>query len=208
MKVQGVSTLITQELETIVQDCNQAIDPTIDLINIVYRFHIFAVCVNFSSQSATITQRFEQFTTASTIRFYHTIHYLTVTDPSSSLLEDIHQRYHQAFPHKIGFTGLPSQHIIAMIDTRIRQEWDPCTVWHNDNRPSEEEHAQFAQDIAELVQVEYQLEPKVPKWVLDFAITSLSLDPLPSASILANCFEVLAINLGYNALGDTTSSKG
>ena len=69
-------------------------------------------------------------------------------------------------------------------------------MWCNADRPSDRDHIQFAQDIAELAWVEYKRHREVPGWILGFTFNSLSLDPLPSPSVVADCFKVIAISLG------------
>ena len=182
-------------------------DQVIGLIPAVNHFYIFAVCVSLSDRGRAITQGFQQLAIASAERFYRTLHRLTVMDQTSSVLEDIRRRYHKALPHGINFADLPSWHTTTMIDALIRRAWSTRPIWCGHDRPSDYEHIRFAQDIAELSRAEYRRERELPKWILDFAFDSLSLDPLPSASIVANCFEITAINLGCG-VSDTTTSEG
>lgn len=199
-KVRGASTLTTQELEAMVEDGDQTIGTTLDLALALNRFYIFAVCVrvSFSNRGIPITQEFEQLTTTSAGRFYHTLHRLTATDPTSSILEDIRLRYEGDFPRDIDFTVFPYHHTMTMINALIRRDWGPRSTWHDDDRPSGREHIRFARNMAELTQAEYRREQEVPKWFLDFAFDSLSLDPLPPTPVVTECLKIIAINLGCN----------
>lgn len=196
MKAQRISTLIAQELETVVEDGDQAIDPTLDLTLVVDRFYIFAVCVSFGNRAVAITQELKQLITVITARFYCTIHRLSVMDSTSIDLEDVRRRYNKAFPDGVDFRGLPSRHSMIMIDALIGTDRGRRAIWHGSDRPSDHEHIQFARDISQLAQVGYQQRQLVPKWTLDFALNSLSLDPLPSAPVIADCLAIVAVNLG------------
>jgi hypothetical protein len=37
---------------------------------------------------------------------------------------------------------------------------------------------------------------KIPRWILHFAFRSLSSDPLPPTSVVADCLSIIAIDLG------------
>ena len=174
----------------------RAIDPNLDLALIVDHFYIFAVCASFSSRSAAITQEFERLVTMSAARFYHTLHRLAVVDPTSIDLEDIRQRYNKGFPGGDNFGGLPSRHIMIMIDALIGRDRGRRPIWHGGDRPSTHELVQFARGISQLAQATYQQNQVVPKWTLDFSLNSLSLDPLPPAPVIADCLEIIAVNLG------------
>ena len=54
--------------------------------------------------------------------------------------------------------------------------------------------------MVEAAQVEYQQTQhrKVLRWILRFALESLSLNPLPPTSVIADCLSIIAIDLGCN----------
>ena len=169
-------------------------DPT----RVVDCFNIFTGGIRVNHGRVAIAPGLEQLATASAECMYRTLYRLTVIDPASNALEDMHRRYRDAFPDDTDFTGFQSRHTMTMIGALIRRDRGSHPIWRNDDRPSDQEHVPFARDIAELAQAEYRRERGVPKWIVDFAFNSLSLDPLPSASIVANCFEIIATNLGYD----------
>ena len=188
MQTGDLSTLIAQRLGTKIEDSDEAL-----IINL---FHIFTICIGDGIESIAIVQGLEQLATASAGWIYRTLYRLMVTNPTSSVLEYIHRRYHKVAPYWNDFTGLPSRYTMIMIHTLIKGDWSPPCIWRSDDRPPDGEHICFAQDVAELAWAEYQWEHKVPGWIWSFVFDSLSLDPLPSTSIVADCLKVIAMGLG------------
>ena len=193
----AVSTLIAQQLEIVGDDGGRALDSTLA----VEYFNIFAICI----RTARTTQGFERLAIASAGYFCRAFYRLTATEPTSSVLEDFRQRYHDALPLKINSMDLLSCPSMVMIGALIRRDWGPRPIWCDGDRPSDREHIQFAQDIAELARAEYRRKQEVSIWIVDFVFDSLFLDPLPSASIIANCLKVVAIDLHWVISGDATS---
>lgn len=185
-------TLITQQLELLVNSSGQDLDPTL----VVDCFNIFLSGVNVSKGRVAITQGLEQLTMASARCFFHTFCLLMVANPTLSALEGICQHYCRVFPHKIDFTSLPSHYSMVVIEALVRRDWSPYPLWRNNNRPPDHEYILFTQDIAMIAQAQYQQEQHVPNWIFNFAFNSLSLDPLPSSSVVANCLKIIAIRLG------------
>ena len=184
---------ITRKLETMVEDGDQTLTDC---------FSISIICSSVSNRREEITEGLEQLATAFAERFYCTLLRLTVTDQTSSVLEDMRQRYDEVFPRWNKVPGLPSHLIIAMIHTLTRTYWSHYDILgyddkpsHND-RPSDDEHIRFARDTLQLAQVKYQQEQEVPRWTLNFALDFLSLDPLPPASVVIDCLGVSALQLG------------
>ena len=123
-----------------------------DPAHVVDCFNIFVSGIRVSHGRVAITQGLEQFATASAECIYRTFHRLTAIDPASNTLEDMHRRYRDAFPEDTDFTGFPSRHTMIMINTLIERDEGPRPIWHNDDRPSDQEQISFARDIAELAQ--------------------------------------------------------
>ena len=59
--------------------------------------------------------------------------------------------------------------------------------------------------MAKTARVEYQRTwcTKVPRWTLRFVLYSLSLDPPPPPSAIANYLEIIALELDCNLSSDT-----
>jgi hypothetical protein len=168
------------------------LDPTL----VVDCFNIFIRGILVDEGRVAIMQGLEQFATVAAGCFCSTFYHLTAMDPTSSILEDIRRRYRRVLPDGIDFTDLPSRHSMIMIDALIRKDWGLRHVWRSNDRPSDHEHIPFARDVAELAQAEYQREQEVPEWILGFVYNSLSLVPLPPASIVADCLKTIAVHLG------------
>ena len=197
---EAISSLITQALKTIGSG-----DRAPGSTTVVHCFNIFAICIRVSRGRVVIKQGLEQLATSSADCTYRTFHRLTVTDPTSDVLEAMCQSYHAVLPDRVDFTGLQCRHTMTMVDALIRRDWGLRPIWHKDNRLSNQDHIQFAQDITDLAQVEYQQKQEVPKWILDFAFCSLSLVPLPPTSVIVDCLKVVAIDLGCDVLNSIAS---
>lgn len=157
---------------------------------------MFAICISVSKGKGTIAQGMEQLATMFARCTYYLFYHLIVMDPTSHYLKYMHWRCRRVLDPKIDFTAFPSYHTMIMVDALARQAWNHHNIWSTGNRPSNDEYFQFAQNIVELAQVEHQRKQKVPKWILDFVFTSLSLDPLPPAFVVVDCLKVIAIDFG------------
>ena len=81
----------------------------------------------------------------------------------------------------------------------------PRDIWWHDLRPSNQEHIRLARHMVEAAQAYQQAQrKKVPRGILRFALSSISLDPTPPPSVVANCLTILAIDLGYSVSDITT----
>ena len=189
MKLKGVLTHITQKLETMVENSDQTLADC---------FSVSAVCISVSNRRDEITERLEWLATVFTERLYHTLHRLMVTTPTSSVLKDICQSYRKIFPYGIGLTDFSLLHTSTMVDALLREDCSRMIWLGGNDRPHNRDHIQFVQDIVGLAQAEYGRQQKVPGWILSFSLGSLSRDPFPSASVVANCLKIIAIHLGCN----------
>ena len=155
-------------------------------------FTIFIGCVNVNNGGVVITHESEELATASAACFLRTFHHLSITDPTSGVLEDLRQRYNGIFLFGPDFRDLPFYYTMARIHDLVNRpiQWD-------NYRPCARGHISAARDIAQAAQVEYQnaQHHNVPEWTLHFALRSLSLDPLPPHAV-ADCLSIIAIDLG------------
>ena len=161
-------------------------------------FNIFISCINVSNRKIVIMRGLEQLATLSARCFLRTFHHLLVTDPTSSVLEDLRRRYNRAFPSEIDFTGLPFRYTMVAIHILINQHWNPRRLLWSDDGPSTLEHTLLAQRAAEAAQAGNQQTQyrKVPRWTLRFVHYSLSLDPPLPACVVANCLKIIVTDLG------------
>jgi hypothetical protein len=144
-----------------------------------------------------ITRGWEQLATLSASCFFRTLEHLSATDPTSSVLADLHRRYDQIFPFETDFRGLPFYHTMAKIHALVNRRWK---VKWTDYEPADQELVPLARHMLEAAQTEYQrLETrKVPRWILRFALHVLSLDPSSPPSVIADCLTIVAIALDHD----------
>jgi hypothetical protein len=169
-----------------------------DPILVSHCFNVFVGCVSCSNYKVVVVQGLEQLATVSAGCFFRTFHYLSVTDPTSSVLENLRQRYNVTFPSELDVTGLPFYSTMVMMHVLASRDGNPRDIQWRDFRPSRQEHIPFAQYMVEAAQVGYQQthRQKVPRWILAFALHSLSLEP--PLSVVAECLTIIAIDLGYD----------
>ena len=160
-------------------------------------FNVFVGCVRFSGNKLVVIQGLEQLAAVSAGCLFRAYHHLRVADPTSSVLTDLRRRYDKVFPFETDFRGLPFYHTIMKIHDWAGKRWNPHNLQWDDYRPSCQEHVTFATHMAEIAQLEHQQtqREKVPGWILHFALHSLSFDPPPPASVVADCLSIVAIDL-------------
>ena len=161
---------------------------------------VFVGCIGIRGRETVITHGSEQLATVSAVCFVRALrplHRLPDTDPRSSVLEDVRRRFH-AYSHTTSdlvdlrfylmpnVRSLPLYYVVAKM-----YDYLPCqgpNVPLVDFEPFTQGHVPAARDMAEAARLEYQqTEPrKVPRWILRFALHSLSLNPLPPTSIIAD----------------------
>ena len=161
-------------------------------------FDILVSCININGLDVSTTQDNEQLATASARCFLRSVHHLSVTDPTSSFLADIHRRYDEVIPIFPDFTRLPFSHSMIKIHFLVKErEGRRDILWEN-YKPPGQVHISFARQMAEAARVEYQESQyqKVPRWILRFALHSLSMDPSPPVPVVSDCLTIAAIDLG------------
>ena len=161
-------------------------------------FNVFINCISFNDCKAGIVQGLERLATASAAGFFHTFHNLTLMDPTSSVLEEIHQRYSTIFPPEADFTDLPFRSTMAAIHTLTSRFGNPHQVWIENNRRTSPEYTPFSQRMARAALAGYQRtqDGKVPRWILRSALHFLSLGSLSPAFVVADCLTIIAIDMG------------
>jgi hypothetical protein len=165
-------------------------------------FDIFISCINVSDYKVVTIQGLEELATASVMCCLRAISHLLVMDPASSVLEDIRQRYTRVFPAnfpaKIDFHGYRFSHTLNAIHRLFIRNGERLHFEWSDYTPPGDEHTMVALSLIKLVQGRHQwTRPwRVPRWILRFALHSLSLDPLPLTSVITDCLMIIAIGLG------------
>ena len=185
-------------LPTLKHLATMAVLPDFDPTLVASCFGVFITSINVINHRVVAIQGSEELATLSAICFLRTFHRLSVMDPTSSVLQDVRRRHDRVFPFEPYFVGLPFYYPMATIHGLVNQTRRSRRFLWDDYRPSTQEHIQVARDIAEAAQTEYRRSQhrKVPRWILYFALRSLSLDPPPPTPVVADCLLVIAIDLG------------
>jgi hypothetical protein len=114
----------------------------------------------------------------------------------------LRRNYTRVISHQTNIKDLPFPSAMTIIDALVGRRWNPPgTRWNGDGL-STQEYVAFSQRMVEIARVEYEQvqRRKVPRWILRFALNSLSLDPPPPPSVVADCLEIITIDLGCNVL--------
>jgi len=119
---------------------------------------------------------------------------LSSVDPTSTLLIDIRRRYAATIPPDADFKGLHCYHAInavhaTLVGSRLRRffEW-------TDYEPRADEHAFFANSLVQVAH-KWKRDGKVLRWLLRFAIHSLSHGSPPPIPVITDCLTIIAIDL-------------
>ena len=163
-------------------------------------FNTFLGCVKVNPETyeVVIIQGLEQLAVTSALCLFNTHSHLLATDPTSSIVEDVHQCYIKVFSLYADFHGHQFYHAMNV----IRCLFVPCEerrdfLWSN-YKPYTDEHAIVSCNLVKVAQFGYQRaqKAKVPRCVLRFALYSLSLNPLPPTPVVADSLLIIAIDLG------------
>jgi len=205
-------------------------DPTL----VIDCFDVLFGCVNPIGAKVVITQGSEQLATAAALCCLHTLSHLVVMEPTPRALENVRQRYTRTFQSEANFHGLPFSHTLGAIhrvfypthvdpkeiiyregnvvlqrELRSRSSYLERRNRWEDYGPSSNEHVIVAHALTKIARFEYQKGGyrKVPRWLLRFALHSLSQSPLPPTSVIINCLSIIAIDLCPDPLHITTSDR-
>ena len=171
-------------------------DPTL----VMDCFNTFLGCIKVDTKNhrVVIVQGLEQLATTSALCVLNTISHLLVMDPTSSVIEDVHQCYIKVLSAPVNFHGHQFYHTMNAICCLFVQSQERRGFPWSDYKPSANEHAIVAHNLVKVAQFGYQRvqQTKVPRWILRFAFHSLSLDPSLPKPIVADCLLIIAIELG------------
>jgi len=122
---------------------------------------------------------------------------LSDVDPTSTVLEDIRERYVAVIPPDANFEGLLCYYAISAVHAVLADGREKRTVSWTDYRPHTQEYIFFANALARVV-CKGEQHGKVPHWALRFVIHSLSQDPLSPPLSIRHCLMIIAIDLECN----------
>ena len=182
-----------------------SVDPTL----VVGCFDVLFSCVKTIDKKAAITQvqGSEQLATVSALYCLDMLSHLIGT--GSRVYEDARQRYTRTFPPETRFDDLKVPYTLAIIHSvfysgpqSLLSHW--WTVGKNMEweayKPSKKEHTIVAHALTAVSRRFKASRPrcvKVPRWILRFALHSLSRSPPPSTSAVVSCLTIIAIDLGH-----------
>lgn len=174
-------------------------------------FNAFIGCVKVVGDKTAIAHGMEQLAIMSATCLLRTFSHLSVMDPTSSVLTDVRQRYTGVFPYETTFDDIPCTHTFDAVHSVIHQGWRDWWAGQRDCTPSNQEHVTVAHTLAELAQSTYQRGGrwgKVPRWILRFAMRSLSLNPPPPTSAMIEYLSIIALDLGCDVSTARMSNLG
>jgi len=175
--------------------------PSFDSDIVADCFNIFSSCfVTSDGDKAVVAHGSEQLAEISATCFFRAFSRLLAAEQTSTIIEDLQQRYKKVFPHRV-YLHHPSCSIVTgAFHHLFAQSWQrPSIDWGYYN-PSFGELIPFARSLAQVARFEYRRgEPevrKVPRWLVRFALHFLSQDPLPPTSVVIDCLTIIATDLG------------
>ena len=122
---------------------------------------------------------------------------LSAIDLASTVVEDMRLNYVRVIPHHANFKGLQCYYTINVIHGLFISRWWGKPFGWMDYKPHLQEHTLFANALVQVASKAREHQKKVPRWILRFALQSLSMDLLPS-TLVADCLSIIAIDLGCN----------
>jgi len=186
-KVVHQSTLEYLATMTTLAEC----DPSL----VLACFNTLISCVKVTNTHVEITPGLEQFARLSAAGFVRTFSHLMVVDQSSSGFSDIRWQYQRVFPQEVNFSGIPLSYTFGMVHSVFYPEWRTKWIYKKGDNTSSQEYLMVISTIIKLAQSEYQVQRKVPRWILHFALHSLSQEHLSPTSVIG-CLSIIAIDLG------------
>ena len=154
----------------------------------------------------------EQLAMVSTKFLLHALLHIWMTNQTSGILADFRHRYTRTIPLNIHFKGLPS---LTMIHCYVHQCCTPL-YYH---RSSAQAQITYSQHVVEVVRETQRrrkrfaqehplpMNMNVPDWILYLTHHSLSLDPPPPTSVIADCLSIVAIDLDCDISNIVTSDE-
>jgi len=173
-------------------------------------FETLLDCVKVTNGNVTIVQGLEELAATSSLLCLRMLSHLVVMDPMPKILEDVHRRYTRTIPSETRFGNPQVPCLLGAIHRLFHQNYIEGRIlsfhqhrvqwqvqWNNYEPPSGE-HIKVARALARFSRFEYQRSEsaKVPRWLLRFALHSLSQDPLPPAPVVTDSLSIIAIDLG------------
>ena len=196
---EGVRTSALRYLQTITGS------PYFEPSTITGCFNIFISCIDVRGRDVAIVQGSEELAILSATCFLRTIlcHSASPVYAYRPALEEVRQHYNRTFPQPPDFGTLPVCYTMVIIHHRLVSQRRWKLSWR-DCRSTSRDHPFVAKTLAEFPMPPKQRgRPKVPRWILRFALHSLSLDPPPPTSVIADSLSIVATDLGCSDTPNT-----
>ena len=158
-------------------------------------FDVLLGCIKAGRWDVTITQGLEQLARMSATCCLHMLSHLVTADPTQRIVEDSRQRFFRVF----GWWVVPHDTpVLRVIQVILHLPPIRGYILWQDYEPSSNEHIVVAHALAKLSRFKYQRggRQRVSRWLLHFALHSLSQSPLPPTSVVIDCLLIIAIELG------------
>jgi len=183
------------------------IDSSINSALVVECFNVFSSCFVISDSVVVMVSRGSEHLAEVSARCFLLISSrLSSAEPTSRALKGVRQRYNKLFPAAVDFSDIPWYFIMSAVHCLFAQTQGQRFPSWRDYNPSTDELIQFSRALAQIARFEYRRRdrPKVPRWLLRFALRFLSQDPLPPTSVVLDCLKIIATDLGCG-VSDTDS---
>ena len=160
-------------------------------------FEVFIGCIHISNCKVVLVQGLEPLAIASLKSLMRIFYHLLATNPTSVILGDVRRRHNRVFPIETDFTALPFSYAATTFHTWATDLRKPRRIQWDGDRPPAREHITLARYMVGAARAGHRQTQgeKVPRWILRFVIHSLSLDPIPPTSVVADCLSIVAIDL-------------
>ncbi|KAF9645111.1 hypothetical protein BDM02DRAFT_703128 [Thelephora ganbajun] len=176
-----------------------SLDKTIVVVDC---FNILSNCfVTGGGERVTVTRGSEQLAGISVTCFLRAFSCLLSTEPTSTVIRDIRQRYNRVFPYFAGFEDIPFYFSMNAIHHLVTHPAVSRFPDWRDYNPSADELIQFSRALAQAAKFEYhrrEAQLGVPEWLVRFALRFLSQDLFLPASVVIDCLTIIATDLGCN----------
>lgn len=134
------------------------------------------------------------------------MHVLSSVHPTSTATQWIRQRYLNAVPRNADFEGLLCHHMMNAINALLIGGRERRFFAWTDYKPRAQERVFFAVTLVHVAYTRRLSDGKVPRWVLRFAIDSLSRHPPPPTSVVLDCLSIVAIDLDCDVSSGRTTT--
>ena len=160
-------------------------------------FNVLVSCTRVNNAQVVLAQGREQTATAFAMYFAYTFYQLSVVDPASSVITEVRKRYKSIFPPTASSEGTLFNCALIITGTFVAKRWNPNQIWGSAKKQSFRERMLLTHYMVWAAKYQRYWNGKVPRWILRFALDSLSLDLQHPIPVIAGLnLTILAIDMG------------